>query len=296
MGPEFFDAVVGGKKLIDEMQIPGKLNSGKAIKYAGGLFVDKYRGLKTVSHTGFHGGYKTVILRFPDERFSVIVLANVRDFVPIRMAKRIADIYLTEKLEPQQKGVEVKGGGDMEPFLGEYRFGQSLWRVAKDAKGSPFVQVEGGEKKRLVATTDGKFFDREDGTLYAFTKKKDDVELETLAETTPNRQTTASPNYQVRSWRNMWARIAVPNSAPSLPSKDAARVCICDAEERGVVTVPGERRVHCPATRRILLDAGDSVGSRSRPSDYRVSFIDRAAYAICGTRNRIKNSRTGIDA
>ena len=76
MGPEFFDAVVGGKKLIDEMQIPGKLNSGKAIKYAGGLFVDKYRGLKTVSHTGFHGGYKTVILRFPDERFSVIVLVT----------------------------------------------------------------------------------------------------------------------------------------------------------------------------------------------------------------------------
>jgi CubicO group peptidase (beta-lactamase class C family) len=180
----FYDATVGGRKLIDDMQIPAKLTSGKPSKYAGGLFVDRYRGLKTVSHTGFHGGYKTVILRFPEQRFSVIVLANVRDFVPIRMAKRIADIYLADKLELAKERSAAKEAGDVESLLGEYRFGQSLWRVARDAKGQPFVQVDGGEKKRLFLASDGEFFDREDGTTYRFTTKKGDIELETLAETT----------------------------------------------------------------------------------------------------------------
>jgi hypothetical protein len=169
------------------MQIPAKLNSGKQIKYAGGLVIDQYRGLKTVSHTGSHGGFKTVILRFPEQRFSVIVLANVRDFVPIRMAKRIADIYLADRMDKRNVREPMLPGPDaaqLAELLGEYRFGQSLWRIGTDKKGGLFAQVDGGEKKRLIPFAKHEFFDEEDGMEYRFVQKKDNVILETKVEKT----------------------------------------------------------------------------------------------------------------
>src|SRR5262249_45216693 len=96
----FYDGRVGGLKLLQTMQQKGKLNSGGEIAYAGGLTIGAYRGLKTVAHTGSHGGYKTVILRFPEQRFSVILLANVRTFNSMRMAEKVADICLDDKLKP----------------------------------------------------------------------------------------------------------------------------------------------------------------------------------------------------
>jgi CubicO group peptidase (beta-lactamase class C family) len=183
----FYDAKIGDKKLLDAMQTKAKLNNGKEIKYAGGLMIDAYRGLKTVSHTGSHGGYKTVILRFPDQRFSVIILANVRDFVPMRLAKKVADVYLHDRLEPQTLPEEDKlAGPELEAFKGEYRFAYSLWRVGQAAKGGLYVQVDGGEKKRLVPSAPTEFFDREDGMRYRFVKKKDDMLLETSVEKVKN--------------------------------------------------------------------------------------------------------------
>ncbi len=182
----FYDATVGNKMLLDQMQTRAKLNNGKDIKYAGGLSIDTYRGLKTVSHTGSHGGYKTVILRFPEQRYSVIILANVRDFVPIRLAKRVADIYLRDKLEPRAPLNEIMVPKDsLDAFKGEYRVGYSLWRVA-DYKGDLFVQADGGERKRLFASGHAEFFDREDGTRYRFVQKKEDVILETTFEKQKN--------------------------------------------------------------------------------------------------------------
>ena len=178
----FYDATIGNKQLLDAMQTKTKLNSGKEIKYAGGLMIDTYRGLKTVAHTGSHGGFKTVILRFPDQRFSVIVLANLRDMVPLRIAKKVADIYLSDRLEPQTTPVPIGLAGYLlDEFKGDYRFGYSLWRVGQDKQGL-FVQANSNEKKRLLPSTPAEFFDREDGMRYRFVKKKNDLILETSVE------------------------------------------------------------------------------------------------------------------
>jgi hypothetical protein len=149
--------------------------------------IDTYRGLKTVSHTGWHGGFKTVLLRFPEQRFSVIILANIRDFVPLRMGKKVADLYLQDQMTPMKEPPIVKvADADLDGFKGEYRFGYSLWRVAFSRQGDLFVQADGGEKKRLFASAQNEFFDREDGLTYRFVKKKDDLLLETSIEKVTN--------------------------------------------------------------------------------------------------------------
>ncbi|QQO33718.1 serine hydrolase [Bradyrhizobium diazoefficiens] len=96
----FYTGEVGGLPLLAEMQQKGKLNDGKDINYASGLFIGKYRGLRTVEHAGGDAAYRTNILRFPDQHFSVVVLANAGDMNPAALSFRIADTYLKELLKP----------------------------------------------------------------------------------------------------------------------------------------------------------------------------------------------------
>jgi CubicO group peptidase (beta-lactamase class C family) len=99
----FYTHKVGGQAVFDLMHTKGKLNDGKEISYAGGLVIAKYRGKKTVHHTGGHGGFRTVLLRFPDLHFSVIALGNAGDFDALRTAEKVADIYLEDQLDPVKK-------------------------------------------------------------------------------------------------------------------------------------------------------------------------------------------------
>lgn len=96
----FYDGKVGGLALIADMQKTGVLNDGKAISYASGLFVESYRGLTLVEHSGGLPGFAAQFSRFPAQRFSVAVLANTSEINPSVMARRIADIYLDRELAP----------------------------------------------------------------------------------------------------------------------------------------------------------------------------------------------------
>jgi CubicO group peptidase (beta-lactamase class C family) len=98
----FYSAQVGGKALLQEIQQPGTLNSGKALSYAKGLFIANYRGLPTVRHGGSWGGYRAELLRFPEQHFSVVCLCNRSDSNPEKRADQVADIYMAPVLQPKQ--------------------------------------------------------------------------------------------------------------------------------------------------------------------------------------------------
>ena len=85
---------------MKEMLTPGVLNDGVTQQYALGLGVSSYRGSDTVGHGGSWVGYRAGILQFPEQKFSVICLCNRSDAQPMEMARRIADIYLAEHVEP----------------------------------------------------------------------------------------------------------------------------------------------------------------------------------------------------
>lgn len=93
----FYDPVVGGPELIETLQTRDTLNDGTTLDYAFGLVHGEYKGLKTVSHGGSFQGFRTVLLRFPEERFSVILLANLAEINPTELARRVADVYLAER-------------------------------------------------------------------------------------------------------------------------------------------------------------------------------------------------------
>jgi CubicO group peptidase (beta-lactamase class C family) len=94
----FYHNKVGGKDFIDLILTQGIINNGDTLQYAFGLVHGKYKGLKTVSHGGAFLGFRTQLIRFPEQNFSVIVFSNVSDFNPTAKAYRIADILLEDEL------------------------------------------------------------------------------------------------------------------------------------------------------------------------------------------------------
>jgi len=92
-----------GPGITDRLQTVGTLNDGTKQDYAWGLVIGEYRGLKTVSHGGSWAGFRAGILRFPEQKFSVICLANLSSMDPSGLCRRVADIYLAPLLKEALK-------------------------------------------------------------------------------------------------------------------------------------------------------------------------------------------------
>src|SRR6266849_6601998 len=99
----FYSPRVGGKEFLSELPERGKLNSGKVLDYAKGLFLQDYRGLHSVSHGGAWGGYRAELLRFPEQHFSVACLCNVGNAHPTKRAHEVADVYLGSLMKPKEQ-------------------------------------------------------------------------------------------------------------------------------------------------------------------------------------------------
>jgi CubicO group peptidase (beta-lactamase class C family) len=69
----------------------------QAISYGFGWFLDPYKGHRRRSHDGSTIGFRSTIQRFPDDRLTVIVLANRADLNPSELALKVADLYLGNK-------------------------------------------------------------------------------------------------------------------------------------------------------------------------------------------------------
>ncbi len=95
----FYHPRVGGSAFPEQMLERGKLNSGEQLDYAFGLVVGKYKGLRTVDHGGADAGYRSDLIRFPDQHFSAAVLCNSADANPTGLVRQVADIVLAKDLK-----------------------------------------------------------------------------------------------------------------------------------------------------------------------------------------------------
>jgi len=119
----------GGPELIDLVTTPSRLNNGDNQDYAFGLGIETYRGLSIIRHSGGFVGFRAQMIRFPDQQFSVTVLCNRADADPTQRAIEVAELYLTELMEPK-KAAEESGKDDTsthgitareaEPVIGYY--------------------------------------------------------------------------------------------------------------------------------------------------------------------------------
>ncbi|MCI0461811.1 MAG: serine hydrolase [Gemmataceae bacterium] len=167
----FYDGKVGGLALIQQMQQKGRLADGKEITYAGGLNIEQYRGLKAVRHDGSHGGYRSTIMRFPEQRFSVIILANSGDMQPGALGRKIADLYLADRLEPAPGEVKTAKIDPklLDAYAGDYKLAPGLVLTCS-REGDKLIAQGAGLKVPLYPVSETEFVARETAMRFRFEK------------------------------------------------------------------------------------------------------------------------------
>jgi CubicO group peptidase (beta-lactamase class C family) len=191
---------VGGPTVVRRLHERGVLNSGEAIAYAFGQSVGSYRGLRTISHTGSWAGYRSVLTRFPEQRFAIAILANTADMNPSSLANGIADLYLADRLGPATAPAGGGGGrlggaasapwqptaSELEAYAGEYRSAELETTYTLIVRDDALVArhfrtgervLRPVEKDRFQAAGFGdvRFLRRSDGSVEAFTATSDRV-------------------------------------------------------------------------------------------------------------------------
>ena len=179
----FEHPVVGGVDAIRQLTTPGTLNNGQPIPYALGLFLDHYRGLNWIHHSGEWVGYRAALSRFPDQHFSTLVTCNcIGSMSPMTMALRVADVYLADEFSRTEKTSSARAASTsldatLKQYVGTYwseKNGALRKFVLQDDK---LIMVSPGMTYDLLPLGDGQFealeADIEHKDKYIFHSAKD---------------------------------------------------------------------------------------------------------------------------
>jgi len=149
----FYEPRVGGEAFLRTMLQRGVLTGGDTLDYALGLSHGSYRGLASVRHGGAFVGFRAEMIRFPEQRFSVVCLCNLAAANPSRLADRVSDVYLADVLGPVEEGAgrggrrseseaaegPEYGAAELAAFAGTYR--------SEELDSDYRIFLEGGELK-----------------------------------------------------------------------------------------------------------------------------------------------------
>lgn len=150
---------VGNKQIIEQMKTQGVLNSGQKISYAMGQVVGKYRGLNSISHGGADAGYRSFLARFPDQKFSVVLLSNDATFNSGQMSNRVADLFLADKLEKKQQATPGKkiDAKILKQYVASYELRAGLDLKITQKNGELYAQATSQRRFKLKADSETRF-------------------------------------------------------------------------------------------------------------------------------------------
>ena len=172
----FYNPVVGGPEAIRDLTTPGTLDNGQPIPYGMGLFSERYRGLKWIHHSGEWVGYRAALSRFPDQHFSTLITCNsVGNMNPMRMATRIADLYLAQEFQDKRGSAAPppsSANDDPAQYAGGYWSEETGAFRGFAVKNGKLVMHSPGISLELLPLGNGEFeYDSEDSerrNKYAF--------------------------------------------------------------------------------------------------------------------------------
>jgi len=161
----FDEPKLGGAPLLAAMVQVGRLNNGRETTYASGLVVRRYRGLLSVEHGGSDAGYRTHMLRIPQQRLAVVLLGNAADLNAGDLAHRIADLYLEDRDGMPRLEASPAAAAEVEvsartlaPYVGDFQMYPGFV-LSFTAEGNRLmVQATGQPKFPMFASADDRFF------------------------------------------------------------------------------------------------------------------------------------------
>lgn len=180
----FENPKVGDREIFNKMKTTAVLNNGRKIEYALGQSVGTYKGLNQISHSGGDAGYRSYLARFPDEKFSVIVLSNDGSVNPQALAQSVTDIYLKDKFKVEEnknpvKQTTEKDSGSVKvsvetlrDYVGSYQLFPNFVITITEENGNLYAQATGQPKGFLIPLSETKF--KAQGVEAEFTFQRND--------------------------------------------------------------------------------------------------------------------------
>ncbi|MFT3881129.1 MAG: enterochelin esterase [Gemmatales bacterium] len=154
-----------GDGLIEQLLTPGTLQDGHRLNYAYGLHVEKHRGLPVVRHSGAFAGFRSEMVRFPEQRLTVICLANLSSISPGDLAPQVADLFLAGSYvkEPTKPSAVNLSQETLASYAGTYRDPRDgdLWKFV--LSGNSLKMERSGLLGVPLVATGEKTFRDEDG-------------------------------------------------------------------------------------------------------------------------------------
>jgi CubicO group peptidase (beta-lactamase class C family) len=147
---------VGGVAAMTALAETALFQNGRTNHYARGLEVESWRGVRTVSHGGLWPGFKTLFLRAPEKRLTLIAIANVDAIDVHALGHAVLDEALREgrgiapapALPPRSR---------LEAAVGRYldRESDATLDIVLSAEGVPSAAMNGASFP-LIAGADGR--------------------------------------------------------------------------------------------------------------------------------------------
>src|ERR1019366_2343471 len=186
----FDDPLVGGREAIHQLTTPGTLNNGQPIPYGMGLFIDRYRGLNWIHHSGEWVGYRAALSRFPDQHFSTLITCNcVGRMSPLTMAQRVADVYLADEFARQEKATSAMTpstapAATIKQYVGTYWSEKNGALRKVTVRDDKLIMEAAGTTYDMRPLGDGQFeaqeadIEHEDKYIFRAVKNRGDLKLE----------------------------------------------------------------------------------------------------------------------
>ncbi|MFT5917139.1 MAG: hypothetical protein ACI81T_003654 [Bacteroidia bacterium] len=97
-----------------------------SVNYARGVFVEDYKGYKTVHHSGRGLGLRTQMISIPSEKLSVIVFVNSEHIGAVNLSYQILDLLLPSQkngntVETSEKANFLSTKLNLNQFVGNYQ-------------------------------------------------------------------------------------------------------------------------------------------------------------------------------
>jgi CubicO group peptidase (beta-lactamase class C family) len=188
----FLTMKVGNAKVMKMMEERGILNNGDTLSYAFGQDGGLYKGVKAFAHGGSDAGYRTFLIRFPEQKISIAVLSNLGSFNPGGLAYKIADIYLKGSLKEEPKKVEVaKSTVQVNPevlktYCGQYEVQPGFVVTVRMESENLVVQIVGQPPFAMEAKSETEFDVPQFGGQIAFNKSTNNEVNEFILTTDGN--------------------------------------------------------------------------------------------------------------
>ncbi len=131
--------------------------------YGYGFAVGRTRGLRTISHGGGLQGFRSHLLRLPDERFTVVVLSNSLPSLPGldvgSLADEISELYLGDRMQDRTApAVDASvSSAAYDDYLGQYDYGMAILTVTRQGDHL-FAQLSGQPSFEIFPKARDEFF------------------------------------------------------------------------------------------------------------------------------------------